>query len=40
MTATTGFLSTLVGIMVFFTAISPFILLIMLFKDWNKGTLW
>lgn len=40
MTASTGFLSTLVTIMVVFTVISPILLLWMLARDWSKGTLW
>lgn len=40
MTASTGFLSTLVTIMVGLTILSPIMLLWLLLRDWRKGTLW
>lgn len=40
MTASIGFLSTLVMVMVGFTILSPIVLLWLLVRDWRKGTLW
>lgn len=40
MTASTGFLSTLVTIMLGFTVLSPIVLVWLLIRDWRKGTLW
>lgn len=40
MTASTGFLSTLVVVMLGFTVISPVVLLWLLLRDWRKGNLW
>ena len=40
MTASIGFLSTLVTIMVGFTVLSPIVLLWFLLRDWREGTLW
>jgi len=40
MTASLGFLSTLVGIAVLITAISPLILIIIFIRDWKGKKLW
>ena len=40
MTASTGFLGTLVTVCLVVTAAAPVVLLIMLVRDWRKGNLW
>ena len=40
MIASTGFLSSLVSVMVVVTAVSPIVLMVLLARDWAKGTLW
>ena len=40
MNASLGFLTILVSVAVFVTAISPFILIILLIRDWKGKRLW
>jgi len=40
MTASLGLLSTLVGIAVLITAISPVVLIVLLIRDWKGKKLW
>ncbi len=40
MTASLGFLSLLVSVAVFVTAVSPLILIILLIRDWKGKRLW
>lgn len=40
MTASPAFLSTLVGLAVFITALSPIVLITLLIRDWKGNKLW
>ncbi len=40
MMASLGFLSALVGLAVFVTALSPVVLIILLIRDWKGKKLW
>lgn len=40
MMASASFLSTLVSIAVLVTAISPFVLILLLIKDWKNKQIW
>jgi len=40
MTATAGFLATMVTVALAVTTLAPLVLLVMLIRDWKKGQLW